>query len=70
MSIIVFDKNKTSLRVLNEAVGIALIETQREETRMRSSARCRLSLKLPTFHSTTALQHCKLISVQGWIEGL
>ena len=33
-----------------------------------SSARCRLSLKLPTFLWTTALQRCKLINAfGGWI---
>ena len=59
-------KRKPLVRISSEAVEIALIEIRREETRMRSSAKYRLSLKLSTFHSTIALQRCKSKASAGW----
>ncbi|MBR4616153.1 MAG: hypothetical protein IKO55_11160 [Kiritimatiellae bacterium] len=50
------DKKKASPRIPSEAVRIALEETQREASATRCLCKVSSSLKLLTFHSTTALQ--------------
>ena len=55
-------KIKASLRVSDEAVGIALMETQREAKRSCVfPLQGVVHLKFPTFRLTIALQHCKLL---------
>ena len=56
------NKKKTSLRVSREAVGIALNETRREETRMRSPARCRHSRNFLHFSGRL------LCSIANWFK--
>jgi len=63
------EHKKTSLRVFVEAVGIALMETQREAKRLCVFL-CKVPsiLKLPTFQQTTALQRklsCRAIARKG-----
>ena len=47
-----------------------MLETQVEVNAHAFPLQVSSNLKLPTFLLTTALQLCKLISVQGWIERL
>ena len=51
-----------------EAVGIALNETRREETRMRSPARCRHSRNFLHFSGDCFAALQIDLSVRGWIE--
>ena len=51
-------KKKASPRIPSEAVRMALEETRREACAMRRLCKVSSSLKLLTFHSTTALQRC------------
>ena len=62
-------EKKTSLRISREVLGNLERNTKRGERLCASSARCRLSQKVPKFLSTTALQHCKLSVRQNWRIG-
>ena len=54
-------KKKSPLRVLLEAVRIALNETRREESAFAPLCNATSFFELLTFLVTIALQHCKLI---------
>ena len=60
-------KRKPLFRVSDEAVGIALMETRREEVRVHFPCKVSIHLKFPTFRLSDCFAACKLnCNVRGW----